>query len=66
VEGAVTAGLVLLLGGLPTARFAIWRARIETQSRLLKIINTVEGWLYGVGGVLVALLEAAILIEQIG
>lgn len=59
-------GMVLLLGGLATAGVAIWRARWKAQSRLWKITNTFEGWLYGAGGVLVALLGGAILIEQIG
>ncbi|UYV15883.1 hypothetical protein [Porphyrobacter sp. ULC335] len=60
------AGLMLLFGGLGTVGIAIWQARRATRSRLLKTTSIIEGWFYGVGGVLVALLGVAILIEQIG
>jgi len=66
VEGAVIGGAALLLGGLATAGLMLWQATQKAGSRLWAISNRMEGWLYGIGGVLAALIGAVILFDQLG
>ena len=44
----------------------LWQATHEAESRLWAISNRMEGWLYRIGGVLAALIGAAILFDQLG
>lgn len=66
MEGAVIGGAALLLGGLATAGLMLWQATQKAESRLWAISNRMEGWLYGIGSVLAALIGAAILFDQLG
>ncbi|MBI1402428.1 MAG: hypothetical protein GC147_04365 [Porphyrobacter sp.] len=58
-------GAALLFGGLATFGIAIWTAQRETKSRLWAISNRMEGWIYGIGGLLTAMIGAAVLYDQI-
>jgi len=66
VEGKVIGSLVLLLGGTSVAISMLLYSGNdgESKSSVWKVSDGFESWLYGGGGVIAALLGAAILFDH--